>query len=278
MTPLLFLCHSHPAINLAMVLNPLIFDTRYIPRLPPYCIVQLVHTSVAPYFPVLISVATLPPIPSPSLGAGLLWLVGTRARKSDIGRKQVHSCVLQEATKGLSNRTVASPTPNSSLCQWSLIHPDHPLPPPPDRAHLWQNWKEQNLCWKVRHRISPLSSHRPLQHPAPVIGEHLLLEMVQNSTEGSSYMTDIWLTTILPHKNHVKPNASTSLICPGSNQNIFLWQVHCLNRSNFFTKCKNRKVWASVPNFLVCQLIDCTVVDNLSKAKMSPIVTGVPWH
>ena len=77
----------------------------------------LVHTSVAPYFPVLISVATLPPIPSPSLGAGLLWLVGTRARKSDIGRKQVHSCVLQEATKGLSNRTVASPTPNSSLCQ-----------------------------------------------------------------------------------------------------------------------------------------------------------------
>ena len=215
---------------------------------------------------------------SPSLGAGLLWLVGTRARKSDIGRKQVHSCVLQEATKGLSNRTVASPTPNSSLCQWSLIHPDHPLPPPPDRAHLWQNWKEQNLCWKVRHRISPLSSHRPLQHPAPVIGEHLLLEMVQNSTEGSSYMTDIWLTTILPHKNHVKPNALTSLICPGSNQNIFLWQVHCLNRSNFFTKCKNRKVWASVPNLLVCQLIDCTVVDNLSKAKMSPIVTGVPWH
>ena len=73
------------------------------PPPPPYCIVQLVHTSVAPYFPVLISVATLPPIPSPSLGAGLLWLVGTRARKSDIGRKQVHSCVLQEATKGLSN-------------------------------------------------------------------------------------------------------------------------------------------------------------------------------
>ena len=132
-------------------------------------------------------------------------------------------------------------------------------------------------------RAKPLlesqTSHQPFVLPSPSPAPcscDRWASFAENSTDGSSYMTDIWLT--LPHKNHVKPNALTSLICPGSNQNIFLWQVHCLNRSNFFTKCKNRKVWASVPNFLVCQLIDCTVVDNLSKAKMSPIVTGVPWH
>ena len=90
---------SHPAINLAMTLDPLIFDTRYSPPLPPPPAAQLVQHFLYILYAnsaYCCTVATLlcqtPHSPS-SLGAGLLWLVGTRARKSDIGIKQVRCTI-----------------------------------------------------------------------------------------------------------------------------------------------------------------------------------------
>ena len=84
-----------------MAPDPLIFDTRYSP-LPHnwyftfymYLLRQFCSSPCSAQLP-LYSV-----IPFPSLGAGLLWRVATRARKSDIGMKQagcMHTTVLHEA-------------------------------------------------------------------------------------------------------------------------------------------------------------------------------------